>query len=102
MQADLNERIKHWKDRLHQLQRYVWPEPQEPNHLYHYSSAKNIRNILASGELWLFDVRSMQNDPGDGLYWMEVFWRVLNRKSVPDWLREHFRPGRTLGLAACV
>jgi hypothetical protein len=42
----------------------------------------------------------MPNDTGDGIYWIEIFWSVLRRKSVPEWVRELFRPGNTLGLGS--
>jgi hypothetical protein len=41
----------------------------------------------------------MQNDPGDGRHWIEVFCSVLRRKILPDWVAA-LLPGSTLGLGS--
>jgi hypothetical protein len=96
---DLKSKKDRWRTRFREIQNEIWSDDQpSPDHLYHYSSLVNIRKILSGRELWLFDVRTMPNDSRDGIYWVEVFWSVLRRKSVPPWIVELFRPGNTLGL----
>jgi hypothetical protein len=98
---DQNSKVNRWKQRLEQAQAAIWAdEPAHPVHVYHYSSLNNIRSVLSARQLWLFDVRSMPNDPGDGIYRIDLFYSVLVNKSVPRWLVQHFRPGGTLGLGS--
>lgn len=96
MPEDLAAKRARWNRRFREIQDHLGSDPPAPEHLYHHSSLSNILNIVRSGGLWLFDVCTMQNDPGDGKRWIEVFRCVLNRKSVPPLLVQNFRPGSTL------
>jgi hypothetical protein len=101
---DLEAKRDRWRTRFREIQNEIWndhPQPDAvPDHLYHYSSLSSIRSILSSRELWLFDVCTMQNDPGDGRHWIEVFYSVLRPKILPDWVTALFQPGSTLGLGS--
>lgn len=104
MPEDFEPKRDRWRTCFREIQNEIWSDhPHQdavPDHLYHYSSLSNIRSILSSRELWLFDVCTMQNDPSDGKYWIDVFYSVLLRKSVPKWLTDNFRPSKTLGLGS--
>ena len=93
-----SEKERRWRGKLDQVQRDIWADHEGnlPPRLYHYSSASGIRGILKSKEIWLSDIRCM-NDARDGAYWLEVFRPIFLRKSVPEYVRDVFRSG-SLGL----
>lgn len=98
---DLETKQRRWLAHLKDSQIQVWsggPQVSAPSHLHHYSSLANIEKIISGRELWLFDVCTMQNDPGDGRYRIGVFHSVLIHKSVPAWLAHQFQPGKGLGI----
>jgi hypothetical protein len=78
-----------------ELQRYfdsfqnsLWRPFHEgpPSVLYHYSRPSGIRGILETQELWVSDVRHL-NDTREGTYSLDVFGPILRRNSVPEWVK---------------
>ncbi len=97
MRESIESKRERWRASLQAVQDGLWIDPPYPSHLYHYSSMAGVRGILESRELWLSDIRSM-NDPRDGTYWSEVFGKILDRKSVPDLVRYPFQRGDGIGI----
>ncbi len=97
MRETIDSKRERWKASLQAVQDGLWTEPTHPLHLYHYSSMGGIRGILESHELWLSDIRWM-NDRHDGTYWTEVFSKILGRKSVPEFVRERFQRHDGVGI----
>lgn len=93
---DLASKRARWNSRFREIQDHLGSDPPAPEHLYHHSSLSKIQDIVRGGGMWLFDVRTMENDPGDGKRWIEVFRSVLNRKDVPPSLGWNFQPGTPL------
>jgi hypothetical protein len=95
----LTDPVQNLKDHLLKHQDTLFVDPPIPGKLYHYSGLESIKRILQSGEFWLFDVCTMKKDPGDGLYWIDVFQSVLRRKVVGERFLEAFQSRMGIGVA---
>ena len=99
MGVDLESKRERWKTCLQEVQKEIWEDPPFPDYLYHYSSTKAVTNILTSREMWLSDICAARGDTDDGRYWIKVFRPIINRKSVPRYIKEVFQ-GNTFGLGS--
>lgn len=93
------DKRKNWNEKLDRAQSDIWKGygSEKPTSLYHYSTMDGICGILRSSEFWLSDVCAMR-DFKDGRYWLGVFSEVINRKSVPRFVRKLFCTTKTFGL----
>lgn len=99
MSEDLEGKHERWKTTLQKAQKELWPEPPHPQHLYHYSTLDKTRSIVTGREMWLSDIRSVTGDECDGTHWIKVFRPIINRKSVPKYVKDVFQT-QTFGLGS--
>jgi len=85
------------KARFKEFQRELWldHENDPPPELYHYTREDGFRGIITSRVLRVFDIGRL-NDPTEGRYSMDVFRRLVARKSVPAKVVDAFRRSDTL------
>jgi hypothetical protein len=84
LRQELQRRFVQFQD---ELWRPLHADP--PRLLYHYSSPAGVRGILETRELWVSDIRGL-NDTREGTYSADVFGPILRRKSVPDQIQPLF------------
>ena len=84
LRQQLQRRFLQFQD---ELWRPLHADP--PRLLYHYSPPAGVRGILETRELWVSDIRRL-NDTREGTYSTDVFGPILRRKSVPDHIRPLF------------
>jgi hypothetical protein len=85
---DLQRRFMAFQE---ELWRPLYVSP--PALLYHYTGPESVRDILQTQELWVSDIRRL-NDTTEGTYSLDVLRPVLQRKSVPTRVLDLF--GREL------
>ena len=65
----------------------VYSSVQKPDYLYHYTKQSSLEKILKSSELWLSNIRDM-NDPQEVVYGIDVILRIMQNSNRFNTIKE--------------